>query len=142
VEAQRLPGNLSSLSVARDYVRAVTHEACISEQAAYNLMLAVDELITNIVTHGYEEEGRKGDVVLSASMTDEEVIITLEDTGVPFDPKTRKQPGQEELHRPLAERPIGGLGIFLAAQNLDRFEYRFEDGENHNILGILRTNET
>jgi anti-sigma regulatory factor (Ser/Thr protein kinase) len=38
----------------------------------------------------------------------------------------------------LAERPIGGLGIFLAMENVDRFDYEFVGGRNRNIFFVKR----
>ena len=48
--------------------------------------------------------------------------VTLEDKSPAFDPRTMQMPEAEDLARPLEERRIGGLGIFLAFQGVDRFE--------------------
>ena len=51
---------------------------------------------------------------------DERVLtITIEDTARPFDPTTQILPEEEELDLPLDERPIGGLGVLLAAMSLN-----------------------
>lgn len=136
MEALRLPATLESLKPIRDYVGLVASTAGISKTRAYGLALAVDEIATNIITHGYEEAGRTGDIIIHARVTEGAVEITLEDTGVPFDPWSHAKP--EGLDTPLEERGMGGLGIFLARKNVDDFRYNYVNGHNHNIF-VIRT---
>ncbi|MCB1825567.1 MAG: anti-sigma regulatory factor [Candidatus Competibacteraceae bacterium] len=131
---QSIPANLSALSD----IRRLVHQACqkvgLGEAATYRLTLAVDEIATNIITHGYEEQGLTGDIVVSIERTDQNLIVTLEDTGVAYDPRTRGMPTAEDLDKPLEDREIGGLGIFLALQDVDHFNYQRYDNVNHNIF--------
>ena len=131
-----VPGTLESLSLIRDYVRAAAARAGLDKKRTYSLELAVDEIATNIVNHGYQEAGRVGDVVVRATIEANELTIVLEDTAVPFDPRRLRRPIQIDL--PLAERPIGGLGVFLAMENVDEFDYEYEDGHNRNIFVVNR----
>ena len=64
------------------------------------------------------------------------LVITLKDQSPPFDPRAMQMPEAQDLAKPLEERNIGGLGIFLAIQGVDRFEYRHEDGSNLNIFEV------
>ena len=41
-----------------------------------------------------------------------------------------------DLDQPLEERDLGGLGIFLALQGVDRFDYQRCDDRNRNILAM------
>ena len=132
-----VPGTLDSLSLIRNYARAAAAEAGLDKKRTYRLELAVDEIATNIVNHGYQEAGRVGDVVAYASIDAHALTITLEDTAVPFDPRRLRRPEQIDL--PMAERPIGGLGVFLAIENVDEFRYEYVDGHNRNIFVVKRT---
>jgi serine/threonine-protein kinase RsbW len=127
-----VPGTLDSLSLIRDYVRAAAAQAGLDRKRSYRLELAVDEIATNIVNHGYQEAGRVGDVVTRAEFDANALTIALEDTAVPFDPRHLRRPDQIDL--PLAERPIGGLGVYLAMENVDEFRYEYVDGHNRNIF--------
>jgi len=131
-----VPGTLDSLSLIRDTVRAAAAQAGLDRKRSYRLELAVDEIATNIVNHGYQEAGRTGDVVTRATIDEKALTITLEDTAVPFDPRRLRRPEQIDL--PLAERPIGGLGVFLAIENVDEFRYEYVDGHNRNIFVVQR----
>lgn len=131
-----VPGELSSLSPIRAYVKAAADAAGLSKKAAYRLQLAVDEIATNIITHGYDEAGLSGDVTVEAEINETELRVTLVDRATPFDPHSLATP--EQIDMPLEERPIGGLGVFLAIENVDRYEYQYVDGRNCNTFVVKR----
>jgi serine/threonine-protein kinase RsbW len=131
-----LPGILDSLSVIGKYVNTAALEAGLDRKAAYKLRLAVDEIASNIIIHGYQEAGLSGEVVVRAKMDLETLTITLEDTSAPFDPLNKGRP--EQIDRPIAERPIGGLGIYLAVQSVDLFDYEYVNNRNRNIFIVNR----
>ena len=131
-----VPGTLNALAQVREYVRSAAAQAGLDRKRTYRLELAVDEVATNIITHGYEEAGREGDVVVHAHIFEDALTVILEDVGVPFDPRRLAHPAQLDL--PLDARPIGGLGIFLALENVDQFDYEYVDGHNRNIFVMHR----
>jgi len=131
-----LPASLTALSDIRRLVTQACQTAGLSEDATYRLALAVDEIATNVITHGYEEQGMTGDIVVSLDQTDQELIVLLEDTGVAFDPRDRSLPTAEDLDKPLDDREIGGLGIFLALAGVDRFDYQRSDNVNRNLFAM------
>jgi anti-sigma regulatory factor (Ser/Thr protein kinase) len=134
MESLKLPATLESLKAIREFIGSAASKAGLTRDRSYGLTLAVDEIATNIITHGYEEAGGTGDILINANVTDGVVEITLEDTGVPFNPLLHAEP--RELDAPLEERGVGGLGIFLARKSVDEFRYHFMDGRNHNIFVI------
>lgn len=136
-----LPATLDALDEIGKYVVTATTGARLDSKAAYGLRLAVDEIATNIITHGYEEAGRNGNICVSGELSESALIIVLEDTGIPFDPRSRNLPGEEYLSLPLEERPIGGLGIFLVLKGVDAFNYEFSQGKNRNIFIMNRQAE-
>ena len=131
-----VPATLDALAKFREYVQAAAQEAGVDRMRSYNLALAVDEFATNIVTHGYAEQNRTGDVSIQGEVRDGSLFVTLEDHGVAFDPRTRAMPREEDLAKPLDERPIGGLGIYLAVRGVDQFDYRREGDRNLNTFGV------
>ena len=130
-----LPGNLDSLSAIGKFVNDAASEAGLDKKIAYHLRLAVDEIATNIIIHGYEENGQSGDVLVMSEKNLEFRIITLEDTSPPFDPRTLLS-RPEHIDKPAEDRPIGGLGIYLTVENVDRFDYQFVDNRNKNIFMV------
>lgn len=128
MESLDLPGTLSSLEAAGDFVLKVANEAGFDKKQAYRLHLAVDELATNVVTHAYDEKNREGNLYLRAWTQDGQLIVSLEDDGEPFDPTTLAQPKNQG--KPLEEQEEGGWGVFLAKKSVDDLRYSFHNGRN------------
>lgn len=129
-----VPGTLESLGPIREFVKGVASEAGLDAKRSYRLQLAVDEISSNIVIHGYQEHDLTGDVEVTAEVDDDKLVITLVDSATPYNPLDRPDP--DDLDAPLENRMIGGLGVFLAIKNVDEFLYRFVDGCNHNIFVV------
>lgn len=134
-----LDGTLDALEPIRDYVTNAANAAGLAEPAAYRLVLAMDEIATNIVTYGYAGMVPPGKIRVSASLDGSRLRMVLEDTGCQFDPRNRELPSDEDLQQDLAERPIGGLGIFLAVNGVDEFDYQHEGELNRNIFIMNRS---
>ncbi len=136
MQALTVPGNLDSLDDVGRYVLEAAAAAGLDKKAAYRLRLAVDEIVTNIIVHGYEEAGRSGDVYLQIDLDGQALTLTVTDMAVPFDP--RSLPAPNNLDDPLEMRKIGGLGVYLAINGVDRFDYHYTDAQNHNIFTMYR----
>ena len=131
-----VPGTLDYLGEIAKYVMTAAEHANLERKTAYKLRLAVDEIATNIITHGYQESGQEGFITIEAHMDAETLTITLTDTGVEFDP-TIDTP-KSELDLPMEQRQIGGLGVYLAMENVDHLLYERKDHQNRNILVVNR----
>lgn len=131
-----LPGVLQSLKGMEDFLAHHSEKAGLDKKKAVKLRLAVDEIVTNTILHGYEEQGLKGNVTLKAQLKPETLTIVTEDTAPPFDPRTLAKP--ESLDQSVEERPIGGLGVYLMLKSIDHYEYAHVDGKNRNTFVINR----
>lgn len=132
MERLTLPGTLDSLSKIGAFVLEAAAAAGLERKAAYRLRLAVDEIATNAVVHGYDAVGEKGTLILSANIGDGKLTITLEDSGPAYNPF--ETPSPDDLDQPLDDRDIGGLGVFLAVQGVDEYRYEWVNGINRNIF--------
>jgi anti-sigma regulatory factor (Ser/Thr protein kinase) len=135
MEPLTVQGNLNSIDKLVNYVATAASQAGLNHRATYCLRLAVDEIATNIVTHGYQAAGLDGEVTITAVFYPHQLVIELKDSGRPFDP--RQVPPPANLKQPLQKRIAGNLGIFLATWGLDGFHYEHESGYNRNIF-IMR----
>jgi serine/threonine-protein kinase RsbW len=137
MDALRVPATLASLSAIGEFVLQAAAQAGLDRRAAYRLRLAVDEIATNIVVHGRPvEHGASDTIEVEAVQTDRDVTITLVDEGPAFNPAEKESP--EHIERPMHERPIGGLGVFLAIRGVDQFRYERAGGRNRNIFVVHR----
>lgn len=138
MQSLTVPGTLDSLSTIADFVVAAAKQAGLDKKAAYRLRLAVDEIATNIIVHGYEEANYEGEVNLLLNIDDKTLTLTLEDTGVAYDPNQHLVPEEAALKLPLEQRPTGGLGIYLALQGVDKFIYERAANKNRNTVIMNR----
>ncbi|WP_036946792.1 ATP-binding protein [Pseudanabaena sp. PCC 6802] len=129
-------GKLDSLGAIAQYVMKSATDAGLDKKAAYRLRLAVDEIATNIIVHGYDEAGLEGNVCVRATIDKHSLTIRLEDNAIPYNPHVKK--GPEDLDQPIENRQIGGLGIYLALEGVDEFSYEYAGDRNCNTFVMHR----
>ena len=109
-----VPAVLESLAAVSEFVQQAAAAAGLDQRTTYRLRLAVVELVTNSITHGYCEAGLCGTVDLRAELDDRQLTVTIEDTAIPYDPT--QTPAPDDLGLPVEQRKIGGLGVPRAAR--------------------------
>ena len=108
----------------------LAHAVTICKQAGLNIderlrvELAIEELFTNTVLHGYGKDCDEP-VWISAEINSEGLSITYQDAA----------PAHNPLVRPIGRvaPAIGGLGVTLI-ENFAQARYLYEDGRNKLIL--------
>ncbi|MEO8602268.1 MAG: ATP-binding protein [bacterium] len=121
--------DLAELARLAAFVEQFADEAALAVAVAFQLNLVLDELVTNSIDYGHAEATRGSATIhLRLERVADVVEVDLIDEGLAFDPRTLPEPN---LDAPLAERPIGGLGIHLVRRYVDEFDYRREGGRNH-----------
>ena len=133
-----VPGTLESLTAIGAFVLAAANAAGLGKKQAYSLRLAVDEIATNVITHGYGEAGLIGDITLHARVDEDSLTILLEDSAAEFDPRHSHTEGEDALDQPLEERPVGGLGVYLAERSVDRLTYERVGDRNRTTFVVTR----
>ncbi|HRJ58287.1 MAG TPA: ATP-binding protein [Anaerolineales bacterium] len=128
------PAMFEFLDEIRDSVAQVAREGGFSEKAIYSLQLAADEAASNIIEHAYEGVS-DGTLDLFCEMRDNEIVIILRDTGRPFDPTGVKEPN---LSADLADRQVGGLGIYLMRKLMDSVHYETNPGTGNLLIMTKR----
>jgi len=117
---------------AEDVARASTavREFCrargVDAEAAHDLVLALDEILTNVVRHGYLDDP-SGAISVRARHGADAVEIEVRDRAPAFNPL---EAGSPPLDAPFEQRGVGGLGIHLARSVTDDMSYAREEGEN------------
>jgi anti-sigma regulatory factor (Ser/Thr protein kinase) len=86
------------------------------------IRMVVEELVVNIVDYS-------GSNYMDVEISCEKDRFTMcyRDGGVPFNPLKNEPP---DFSLPIAQRQMGGLGIYLALTSMDTAEYEFVNGEN------------
>jgi anti-sigma regulatory factor (Ser/Thr protein kinase) len=97
-----------------------------SSLRASEVELAVEEALVNIFRYAYPN--RSGDVeVRCQAVSDRQLIIEIEDEGIPFNLLSIPDP---ELSPDIRQRKIGGLGIFFIRRMIGDIHYRREADRN------------
>ena len=108
----------------------------LSPAADYLANLAIEELVTNCIKHGYDDKGEHI-IEITLKLSANELVLTVTDDGHWFNPLELPEP---DTNLPLEDRPIGGLGIHLLRKMSDRMEYERKGGKNqitlHKSLGF------
>jgi anti-sigma regulatory factor (Ser/Thr protein kinase) len=128
-----VPGSLESLAAIRAYVRAAASGAGLSRNASYRLVLAVDEVASNIALHGYAGVGG-GLIDVTAELDQSSLTIRIEDTGAAY-----ALPALQPLELPRERHEVGGVGLTLARLSVDEFQYQRVDERNRHTLVVYRT---
>lgn len=124
-----LPADLTGVAAAQAMVEAACAEAGLAPAKAFKLSMAVDELLTNVATHGTARAAGGAARMAAAVWRDSgALVVELSDDGPAFDPfRDARQPA---LDAALDDRPIGGLGVHLVRTMVDRVTYARRDGRN------------
>ncbi len=103
----------------------------LSEYQQFQVQLAVEEAVSNIITHGNLDEDDK--ITIKCYKNDDQVEVLIEDAGTPFDPTTVPKPDLKTS--PLKRKP-GGLGVYFIKKYMNKTDYEFKD--NKNILNLIK----
>ena len=125
-----LPNQLTELERVAHEVEAFGEAHGIDAKLIFNVKVALDEILTNVISYGYPEGGEHV-ITVRLALKAAELVIEVEDDGRPFNPLTVAPP---DLEAPPEERPIGGLGLHLVRQMTDRLEYRREQNKNFLVM--------
>lgn len=135
--------SLDVLEPIRELLTLIGQEVGLNKKKTYGLCLAVDEIATNVIRHGYmEAEITNGEFDLIVEKSNSQLVVTIVDAGTPFNPLEHNLPTEEDLNIPLEDRPIGGLGVMIARQSVDEFKYEFSGNHNKNIFIVKYSDQT
>jgi anti-sigma regulatory factor (Ser/Thr protein kinase) len=127
-----LSTRLESVEAARQWLLRQLEGHAVAPDALLRMELVLEELLMNALTHGRPGErdaatGREFMLRLGATIQPEQLLLCLEDDGVPFDPATAKLPAAATS---LAEARVGGLGLVLVRKSSRSLRHVREDGVN------------
>ena len=121
---------LKDLAEVRSFVEEAATAVGGEQGTVSDLVLAVNEAVCNIITHGYGK--RPGSVQIDVIQNEDDLEIRLRDQAPSFDPTSVSTP---DITVPLNERKYGGMGVHMMRSLTDEMTYRVTaDGWNELIL--------
>jgi anti-anti-sigma factor len=132
-ETLTLTASLDALAHISAFVTAAAEQCGLDERATWQVQLAVDEAATNVIQHAYDAD-HPGDLSVTCSCSETRFTVVLRDNGRQFDPAEVPLP---DITSPLAERQVGGLGIYLITRLMDEVRFEFVP-QGGNMLTMVK----
>lgn len=117
-------GNLESIPLALDFIASFAKKLHFPESFTNKIVIVTDELLSNIIRHGYQGNGGPIWVCLSFAKDNNEFCLTLIDEASEFN---QLSVSDENAGKGLQ---VGGLGIFMVKKIMSETSYERKDGKN------------
>jgi len=102
-----------------------------TEEAILDVRLALEEVLVNIISHGYC--GRAGSIAVRCTASPLKAEIEISDSAPAFNPLSVPEP---DIMSGIEERRIGGLGILLVRRVMDLVTYQHKN--HRNVLTLVK----
>ncbi len=102
----------------RSFIGKALEKHMPSEEDRHFLILAVDEICTNLIVHSHKCNPKEY-LDLNVKITNNHILFEIRDTGNIFNIIDYKEPSLEKL---IAEGRQGGLGLNLVKKIIDKIE--------------------
>jgi len=125
-----LKSKLSELNTLCRHLEDCGNDMELPQKCLFEINLGLDELFTNIISYGFEDDSDHR-IKFSLAKKKETLVVLVEDDGKPFNPLEAAAP---EVSQDLDSINIGGLGIHLVKKMMDAIDYQRVKGKNRLIL--------
>lgn len=122
-------GSRADLAALLDFIDTACDPA--GADIVFAVRLAVEEVFTNVLEHGY---GGDGPVAVCITTDGSQVRVVLEDDAPTFDPTDAPAP---DLASDALDREPGGLGWHLVRQVMDDVQHKSR-GERGNTYTLVK----
>ena len=125
----------ANLACVREFIQSNLEKTELAGNEHVKVILAVDEAVSNIMRHAYEDfaKGTRS-IEIGFEAEEEKIILTLKDSGREFDPTSVRDLDISE-HVKLGKRY--GLGLFLMRRIMDEVKFVFRSGIE-NMLTMVK----
>lgn len=130
-----IPASTKNLSEIRNFVAKHASSNGFDREQVADIRLAVDEAITNIIKHAYNEDENHS-IEIEVNFKNDRICIELLDTGTTFNLKAFPPPNIKEK---IEQKKRGGMGVYLIYSLMDDVSYSREDDANKMVMCKYRT---
>jgi len=132
-EELMLGSRLSDLAQVHVWIESLASRHMIPASTQFAMNLCLEEVLSNIVQHGYSGKPDHSIAVHFVSPGKDNFVFVVEDQAPPFNPVDGPEP---PALNPLDEIHIGGQGIRLLRRFADALEYRATPTGNRLSIGF------
>jgi serine/threonine-protein kinase RsbW len=112
--------NISELERLVAFLESLQNEWNLPASLIPSVNLAMEEALTNVIFYAFEKD-TEHDIELDFKLENNQLTMVISDSGKPYDPTAKTDP---DINLSVEDRPIGGLGIFLIKQLMDKVSYQ------------------
>lgn len=123
------------LVLVREFISRMLRQSRVTKEDENKIILAVDEAVTNIIEHGYDQ-GVEGSIEIEVETEAAQFKVVIRDSGRVFNPESVPSPDMKE-HLKAGRKK--GLGLFLMRQIMDEVRYRYKDGVQNELTLVKYT---
>jgi len=123
-----LPAVRKEFTTLQDWLNSISVELALPKKTVRQMMVATDEIFTNIAEYAYQGETGLVDVAVSYDKANGVIGLSFVDSGIAFNPL--EEAATPDVTLPLNERAIGGLGLFMVKKMASSLEYLRSDDKN------------
>ena len=122
----KLRNNISELEHLAKEIENIAIDFKLDIKAVFRINLVLDELVTNIISYGYNDD-KEHWIEIDFIMDDDQISIIVTDNGAAFNPLISDDP---DVTKNIEEREIGGLGIYFVKKEMRNLKYERKDNKN------------
>ena len=130
-----LPACRQNFTILQTWLSDIADTLNLSSRDKRQILISCDEIFTNIAAYAYADTpgGGNAEIAVTFAPGSRELQIRISDRGKAFDPLSSAAP---DVTQPLAERKVGGLGLFMVKKMMNNVEY--ERQNDHNVLILTK----
>jgi serine/threonine-protein kinase RsbW len=122
----KIKNQVGELEHVNQFIEEIGEELGLDMELQMNLNLVMEEMVSNVIFYAYPE-GADADIELMAESNGKELTFVLSDQGREFDPTAKED---NDLDINPAERELGGMGIYIVKNIMNKVTYQRLEGKN------------
>ena len=122
----KIKNQVGELEHVARFIEEIGEELGLDMELQMNLNLVMEEMVSNVIFYAYPE-GVDASIELTAESDGKELTFVLSDQGREFDPTLKDD---ADIDTNPAERELGGMGIFIVKNIMNKVTYQRLEGRN------------
>lgn len=132
-ERLTLRSQIEELALVPPWIERLGADYGLSDETQFAMDLCLEEVLSNIIRHGYAGKPNRSITVRFSSAPDKSSVLVVDDEAPLFNPLTAEEIPIEEA---VSGTRVGGLGIRLLRSFASQLNYEATPGGNRLRMGF------
>ena len=121
-----ISNNIDSLSEVLVAFESFSEKYTLAMPISQKMSIALDDILNNIISYAYSDD-KEHTIDIRFEYSKDELCVDISDDGIPFNPFDESS---ADTTLSMDEREIGGLGIHLIKNMIDKYSYSRKINKN------------